>query len=75
MNKNIKIGDRVKYSHEWLKSVGELTGDIPFARGVVESVEDFGDSFTLAVIDWGNDEIPPRVNVKNLVKVGDLESF
>ena len=63
----IKVGDTVAYSAAFLRSTGQQTGDIPFARGVVTALKQLGE-ITLADIDWGNPDIPARVNVKNLCK-------
>jgi hypothetical protein len=68
MPKRINIGDRVAYSANWLRSVGLYTGDLPAARGTVKALDQLG-STTLAVIDWGTDDIPRRVNVANLARV------
>ncbi len=61
----IKVGDQVAYSKAFCQSTGQLTGDTPHARGTVLSFHPVGDTL-LAVIDWKNPELPPRVNVKNL---------
>lgn len=64
----IAIGDRVCYSKQFLQSTGQLTGDIPFARGTVREITPLGQT-QLATIDWGNPEIPTKVNAANLSKV------
>lgn len=64
----IKEGDKVAYKASFLRSTGQYTGDIPHARGVVESIKDYG-GIQLAIINWGDPEIPSKVNVKNLSKV------
>lgn len=64
----IKVGDRVAYSAVWLRSTGNFTGDMPFARGVVTELIPLGQT-TLAVVDWANPDIPPKVNVANLTRV------
>lgn len=71
----IQVGDQVMYSKKWLQSIGEFTGTFPFARGTVTELKPLG-GITLAVIDWGKDkdEVPGKVNVKNLsvVKNGQV---
>ena len=62
----IKVGDMVAYAREFLISISQLTGPIPFARGTVTALEPFGEG-TLASIDWRDDNIPPRVLVDNLI--------
>ena len=69
---NIEVGDTVQYSRDWLRSTGQYTGDIPFAKGKVIELKPLGD-ITLAIIDWNDREIPSKVNVKNLSKVGTPE--
>ena len=69
---SIKVGDRVQYSRHWLKSTGQFTGDIPHAKGTVTAIKELG-SLKIATVDWANPEIPERVNVANLSKVGQLE--
>lgn len=65
----IKVGDRVAYSAAFLRSTGQHTGDIPHAKGTVTELKQLGE-VTLAVIEWGNPDIPEKVNVKNLCHVG-----
>lgn len=69
----IKVSDKVKYSRNFLRSTGQFTGDIPFAKGTVTAIKQYGGGMTLATIDWQNPEIPERVNVKNLTKIGTVE--
>ena len=64
----INVGDRVSYKASFLRSTGQFTGDLPHARGVVTEIKPLGDN-ALAVIDWGNPDIPSRVLVSNLSKV------
>jgi hypothetical protein len=69
-SKGIQVGDRVAYSAAWLRLTGQFTGDAPFARGIVTRLIPLGQT-TLAEIDWGNDELPAKVNVANLSRVTD----
>lgn len=69
---NIKVGDRVQYSRNWLRSTGNYTGRLPFAKGIVTSIKNYG-GLELATINWGDPDIPERVNIKNLHKIGSLE--
>jgi hypothetical protein len=55
--KTFVVGDRVAYSAAWLKSTGQRTGDIPFLRGAVVSVADFG-AVQLCVIAWTLNGVP-----------------
>ena len=65
----IEVGDKVAYSASFLRSIAAYAGEMPHARGVVQELQTIGET-TLAVIDWNNDEIPPKVNVANLARVG-----
>ena len=78
--KLIKVGSKVCYRRAWLRSTGNSTGDLPFARGTVLSIDaTLGPEGGIASIDWKNDEIPARVAVANLALVdpqrGVLDEF
>jgi hypothetical protein len=59
------VGDRVRYTADFLRSTGMFTGAIPQARGTITTLEPFGEA-VLATIDWGNVDVPPRVITANL---------
>lgn len=65
---SINVGDKVAYSTQFLKSTGEHTGPIPFARGVVKDIRKIG-GVSLATVEWDTPEAPEKVNVFNLVRV------
>ena len=67
----IKVGDLVAYRADFLRNTGQQTGEMPFARGRVVSLKQLGEETTIAEIDWGNPEIPPKVNVRNLCRTGE----
>lgn len=46
----IVVGDRVQYAAEFLRNIGCLTGDLPFARGTVTTLVPLGE-ITLAEVD------------------------
>jgi hypothetical protein len=71
----LAIGDKVAYSVQFLKSIGESHGPMAHARGTVTEVQTHGTSFTLARIDWHGADMPERVNVFNLAKVGPNPRF
>ena len=71
----LKIGDKVAYSAQWLKSTGQYTGDICFARGVILSFTELSKECILAEVDWSSEDFPKRVNVKNLARVGPNREF
>lgn len=66
--KDIQVGDTVRYCRAWLQSTSTFTGHIPRAKGTVTAIKDLGGT-KIATIDWGNLDIPERVNVANLSKV------
>ena len=68
--KAIEAGDRVAYSKQWLRGTGQMTGDMPQARGTVMEVQVLG-SLRLAVIQWDHPDFPEKVNVKNLSRIRD----
>jgi hypothetical protein len=49
--KTFKTGDKVAYAALWLRSTGNITGDLPFLRGSVVSVDD-SLSVQLVTIEW-----------------------
>jgi len=63
---SIVVGDRVEYSHKFLRSIGCFTGDLCFAKGEVEKIDMHGKDFVLCVIKWEMKELPTKVNIKNL---------
>ena len=65
----IEVGDNVAYSASFLRSIAAYAGEMPHARGVVQELQTIGETI-LAVIDWNNGEIPPKVNVANLARFG-----
>ena len=64
----IKVGDRVCYSRQFLRSTGQMMGDVPFARGEVTALIPLG-GMTLAAITWDKPDLPERVSVANLSRV------
>lgn len=68
----IQIGDTVGYSKRFLQSTGQYTGDAPFARGKVVGLQQLSPDVTLAEIEWDTDDLPPRVNVRNLSTVREI---
>lgn len=69
----IRVGDRVAVSARHLRSTGQHTGDICFARGTVTELQQIGE-LTLAVVAWEplqgrQPDVPGTMNVKNLSRV------
>ena len=68
-----KIGDKVKYSVRFLRSIGAYTGDLPFARGIVLEVKNQAYSPALVTVQWNNDA-PCKVLASNLALISDPET-
>jgi hypothetical protein len=71
--KSIEVGDRVRYSVRFLRSIGAYTGVLPFAQGIVVEMLPLSRETTLARIQWDRSDIPDKVNTANLVQVGQTE--
>lgn len=71
-----KIGDKVAYSVQFLKSIGESpTGEMCHCRGEITGLTEYSPKFVLATIKWDNPNIPEKVNCFNLAKVGPNMKF
>lgn len=60
----IKIGDKVRFHKNWLRSTFQFTGDVPRAQGFVVNIDGI-----VATVEW-DCLSPSRVLVKNLTRVG-----
>lgn len=77
MKSSLKVGDRVRYSTKFLRSISAYTGDLPFARGEIEELKPIGRSeLLIATIKWdraygGGDEgsAARKVLVSNLERI------
>jgi hypothetical protein len=49
--KQLEVGERVRYSSEWCRNTGQIMGDVPFARGIVCSIE------PLVILDHEGDHV------------------
>lgn len=66
--KELQVGDRVRYRGEFLRSIGAFTGSLGQARGKVVNLKPVG-QLVIATIDWGRNDVPDKVNVKNLERI------
>ena len=75
--REIKVGDKVAYSVQFLRAIHCYTGRMPAARGTVVSLESLGQKNDLAVIEWHNwpEMKTGRVLVYNLAHVGPNSKF
>lgn len=68
----LQIGDRVGYSRDFLQSCGIYTGSVPFWKGEIVDILNWGKR-QIAEVKWENadvDNSPSLVSVSNLAKVG-----
>jgi hypothetical protein len=67
MKQHINVGDHVAFCAQFLRDTGQITGKVPFARGVVMSIIDGW----LAVVFWQESlRGTGTVHVDNLAVVG-----
>ena len=66
----LNVGDAVAYSRAFLQSIGAYTSDMPRAKGKVTGQVPVGRELVLAEVTWDRADLPARVNVKNLCRVG-----
>ncbi len=71
----IQVGSKVAYSVQFLKAIFASHSNLARARGVVTELNSLSKECVLATIEWGNNEIPAKVNVKNLAIVGVNRKF
>ena len=71
-NRAIAIGDTVHYSSAWLRSTGQYTGDVCFAKGKVLALTGTKD-YTIAQIEWDTTDLPACINVANLLRIRQAE--
>jgi hypothetical protein len=63
---NIKLGDTVCYTADWLRSVGDYAGPLGQARGTVTALRHLGESVTIATVRWDRPDVPTSINITNL---------
>jgi hypothetical protein len=68
----IKVGDEVAYLASFLRSIACYTGHLAQARGKAPALQVISPDVTLAEADWQDDEVPLKVNVKNLVRTSEI---
>lgn len=66
----VTTGDKVAYSVQFLKSIGMSHSEMARGRGIVKGVKTYSPTLVLAEIDWQGADLPDKVNVGNLAKVG-----
>lgn len=63
-----KIGDRVQYARQWLRSTGQLAGDVPHATGRIISLSPVSNGLDIATIEWNRPGLSAKVLTSNLVR-------
>ncbi len=72
----MEIGTKVAYSVQFLKSIGMSHSDMAQARAVITDLQILGKDVTLAKVVWDkNEDLPHKINIKNLAKVGPNRKF
>ena len=67
------IGDKVRYSVKFLRSIACYAGPMACATGTVTDLESFGDS-SLASVDWHGEDLPKRILASNLTVKGSAKA-
>lgn len=63
----MKIGDKVMWTKKFLKSIGVMTGELPFDVGTIENIVDYK-QFQVAHVRWASaPEITRSARTSNLV--------
>ena len=68
MNQIFKIGDRVQYARQWLRSTGNLAGDVPHAKGRIIGLSPVSNGLDIATIEWDRPGLSAKVLTSNLVR-------
>lgn len=68
MTQLFKIGDRVQYTRQWLRSTGQLAGDIPHATGRIIGLAPVSNGLDIATIEWNRPGLSTKVLTSNLTR-------
>ena len=63
-----QVGDRVQYARAWLRSTGQLAGDIPHATGRIIGLTPVSAGLDIATIEWNTPGLSAKVLTSNLVQ-------
>ena len=67
---NIKVGDTVGFSDEWLKAIGLFIYRAHLARGRVTAINQIRENLALAEVCWESGRFARFVVVENLIRKG-----
>lgn len=62
----LKVGDKVKYTVPFLKSIADISSSSALDRAVVLEICDFGGGYVLAYVRW-LDGRTHHTNIKNIM--------
>lgn len=69
----MKVGDRVRFTSQWLKSTGQIIGEIPFMRGDIVHLGELFSGKQVATVEFNwlnahghNAHINPPQRMKSL---------
>jgi hypothetical protein len=71
----LDIGDKVAYSVQFLRNIGQSHSAMARGRGIVTDRNAVTKDFVLITIDWNGADLPSKVNEQNLAKVGSNTRF
>ncbi len=71
----MQIGDKVRYSVRFLRSIACYAGPMACATGTVTAMENFGSIGNYLVsVDWHGEELPKRILESNLTVKGSKKA-
>jgi hypothetical protein len=70
----MNVGDKVRYSVKFLRSIACYAGPMACAKGTVVAVESFGGGKSFLVsVDWHGEDLPKRILESNLTVRGSAK--
>lgn len=73
MKTKIAVGDTVRYSPRWLRSIGSSDDELRRARGVVTKLTRYGET-TIAGVEWSTSRMPSSACVQYLQRAPSEET-
>jgi hypothetical protein len=71
----MQLGDKVRYSQKFLRSIACYAGPMACATGTVTAVTDFSPNFRLVSVDWHGEDLPTRILDCNLTVKGSKKAL
>jgi hypothetical protein len=66
----MQIGDKVRYSVKFLRSIACYAGPMACATGTVTALQPFSGKHALVSVDWHGEDLPQRILDVNLTVKG-----